>query len=78
MDCPRDALTPPIYIEKSSAPNKGYRPFYCECLFFPVGEYAFEEVLAWSFRINSSVEPKQLLLRLISLPFFPSSADEET
>lgn len=51
MDCPRDSLTPPIYIEKSSAPNKGYRPFYCECLFFAVGEDAFEEVLAWSFRI---------------------------
>ena len=51
MDCPRDSLTPPIYIEKFSATNKGYRPFYCECLFFAVGEDAFEEVLAWSFRI---------------------------
>lgn len=51
MDCPRDSLTSPIYIEKSSAPNKGYRPFYSECLFFPVGEDAFEKVFAWSFRI---------------------------
>lgn len=41
-----------IYIEKFSATNKGYRPFYCECLFFPVGEDAFEEVLAWSCRIE--------------------------
>ena len=52
MDCPRDSLTPPIYIEKSLLQNKGYRPFYCEYLFFPVGEDAFEEVLAWSFRIE--------------------------
>ena len=40
-----------ILIEKSSATNKGYRPFYCEYLFFAVGGDAFEEVLAWSFRI---------------------------
>ncbi len=52
MDCPRDSLTPPIYIKKSSATNKGYRLFYCEYLFFPVVEDAFEEVLAWSFRIE--------------------------
>lgn len=53
MDRSRNSLTPPIYsfIEKSSATNKGYRPFYCEYLFFAVGGDVFEEVLAWSFRI---------------------------
>lgn len=51
LGLPERFSNPSHILLRSPLLHKGYRLFYCEYLFFAVGEDAFEEVLAWSFRI---------------------------